>query len=86
MPELTLSPQQRKVFDVIRRAGDNGIDSAAVIEHMYIGCVVPPTAHKVMHVAVWWINKRLHPHGLRIKGKSLGRAQMGHYVLKEIRA
>lgn len=77
---LKLSPQQQVVFNIVRRAGDNGIPTEDIIAGMYSGCRdVPLNARKMVHVAAWHINKQLVPKGWRIRGWSRGRASQGEY-------
>lgn len=74
-PDIRLSPQQRHVLNIIRKAGDNGIDTDELVELAYRGAKLPKTADKVMHVTVCTINKRLRPKGYRIRnlGRAVGR-------------
>ena len=76
---LHLSPQQRVIHDIVRRAGDNGIGTDELIELAYRGARVPDTAVKVIHGTVWRINKQLVPKGYRIRGWNRGRFAGGEY-------
>jgi hypothetical protein len=82
---LRLSPLRTRLFEIVQRAGDNGITTADIADMLYADHPDggPQTAHKCIHVHVYNINKKLRPAGYEIKARNWGRLSDGDYSTGE---
>lgn len=71
-PGINLAPIQRRIFDLVRRAGPHGISSTRLFNLIY-DCDSnggPLNGKRCLYVHVNQTNKRLRKHGLRMHGGS----------------
>jgi hypothetical protein len=79
-----LTPQQRQIYNVVRRAGRNGLSAADVADLIYAERTDggPLCAERVIWVQVMLMNKKLRAVGRVIRAPK-GRSSIG-YVLREV--
>lgn len=82
---LRLSAFRTRLFEIVRRAGPNGITTDDIVSVLYADHPDggPMTAHKCVHVHVYNINKLLRTRGYEIKAKNWGRLSAGSYSTGE---
>lgn len=73
-PVIHLVGNQKKIVDLIFRAGKNGIPSDALFERLYLNDAEggPLTGRKILAVMVWHLNKKLKPLGYKIGSSGQG--------------
>lgn len=77
---LRLTPQLRRCYDIIRRAGQSGIHSDIIFDRMYKDDEDggPLTATKIISVYVCSLNKKLPPFGQKILSDDWGGRRDNH--------
>jgi hypothetical protein len=86
--DLGLSPLRTRLFEIVQRAGDNGIATPDLVNLLYAEHPDggPDSAGQVVRTLICKINKRLKPRGYEIKGRSYGRGGGGEYVYQRVQS
>lgn len=84
---LKLGAGQKRILDIVRRAGQHGINSADLFDKIYGDEADggPLTGLNCLHVRIWHINRKLKTVGKVIRAGRGGRAcGTQNYVLKDL--
>ena len=75
---LELSPRQKVVYEAVLASGRKGIQAKKLIEASYDG-KPPKSAHGVLRVNIFEINRKIRYQGHKIKG----RRDAGYFMVEE---
>lgn len=62
-----LTPQQQRIYELVRRAMPEGLTAWALYDRMYSSRPTGSESPKVIHVLVWQMNRRLAAYGLAVR-------------------
>ena len=86
-PDSLFRARKKQIVEAIHKAGSHGVTSQRLFEIVYGGdrCGGPETGVKILAVHIWAINKRLKPHGVRLRHTQVGRGGTeGVYVMEPL--
>lgn len=83
LPGTHLTPYQKRIFEIVARAGDNGIGSDDLFDKLYENDSDggPLTGRKSLHVIIRALNRKLERHSMRVRAYPNGRRAAWNYVL-----
>lgn len=82
--EQTLTPMQRRMYDMVQKAGTVGLSSEAIITRLYAHDPDGgPESRNIVHVVARQMNKRLEKFGIEMRGTP-GR-EAGTYKIQPIK-
>jgi hypothetical protein len=81
-----LSPLQLRIFNSVRSAGQHGLTSDQLFDHVYGNDPDggPASGQRSMHVIICQMNKKLAPQNLAVRGERVGGGRAGIYRLVQI--
>lgn len=85
---LKLRGRRLDIYNIVRRAGQNGITSDVIFERLYAldpngG---PDSGVRVVSIMICHLNKRLQPFGQKVQGGHTGNGCYGEYRLVTLNA
>lgn len=85
---IRLTPAEKRIADIVRRAGDEGISVLDIADMVYANDLDPPAMPaRTLWVQIYQINTKIRPKGYEIFNTARGggpRGAAGCYVLKRI--
>lgn len=79
---VVLTPQQRRIFNVVKQAGSAGISGPSIMDAIYANAINGGAeSSSIIAVVVRNANRRLEQFSIRIRGK---RGHGGFYAIEKI--
>ena len=86
-PDSLFRARKKQIVEAVHKAGSHGVTSNRLFDIVYGADRDggPGTGVKILAVHIWAINKRLKPHGVRLRHTQVGRGGTeGVYVMEPL--